>query len=102
MLPRMSPALRAPPLFRCSIHPIALGSLQYGYATTEFPSLPTIPSDAGRHGAQRSEVKEEPAGRGTRTELSAMAACVSRVFMEISKRRLRKPQERHLLNRKKP
>ena len=33
-------------------------------------------SDAGRRGNQRSEVVEEPTGRGTRTALSAMPSGV--------------------------
>ncbi|OGB29176.1 MAG: hypothetical protein A3F78_05580 [Burkholderiales bacterium RIFCSPLOWO2_12_FULL_61_40] len=41
-------------------------------------------ADAGRRGVQRSEVKEEPAGRGTRTELSAMPPCVLRAFWEMT------------------
>jgi len=39
--------------------------------------VPTMLADAGRRGAQRSEVKEEAEGRGTRTELSAMSSCVT-------------------------
>ena len=38
------------------------------------PLVPTALADSGRRGAQRSEVKEEAEGRGTRTELSAMSA----------------------------
>src|SRR5690606_31577825 len=54
--PRMSPALRAPPLFRCARHPIG-----------GIVSVQSLISDAQRacsaprvSGAPRSEIKEEP------------------------------------------
>ena len=44
---------------------------------SQYPWVPTTLADAGRRGAQRSEVKEEAEGRGTRTKLSAMSSCVT-------------------------
>ena len=38
------------------------------------PSATMTTVDSGRHGAQRSEVKDEAEGRGTRTALRAMPA----------------------------
>ena len=84
MAPRMSPGLRPPPLFgktpspRCAIRPTIIfkqpcWQARDGYLSTK-QRRPTTPVDAGRRGAQRSEVKEEAEGRGTRTELSAMSA----------------------------
>ena len=86
MVPLVSSALRAPPLPHCTIYPMALGSLPCGHATTQSPALPNRSADAGRRGAQRSEVKEEAKGRGTRTELDAMSACVQK------KRRTARPK----------
>ena len=86
MAPRMSPGLRPPPLFgktpspRCAIRPIIIfkqpcWQARDGYLSTK-QRRPTTPVDAGRRDAQRGEVKEEAAGRGTRTALSATPSCV--------------------------
>jgi len=49
-----------------------------GSTLTQYPRAPTIPPDAGRRGARRSEVKGEAAGRRTRTALSATPSCVTK------------------------
>jgi len=42
----------------------------------EIPALRTLLAHSGRRGIQRSGIKEEPAGRGTAAELSAMPSWV--------------------------
>jgi len=56
------------------------------------PLVPTALADAGRRGAQRSEVKEEAEGRGTRTELSAMSSGVLTCLVPTSEIHLERPQ----------